>query len=50
MTMAWWEYILVALREAGWVVGGPKGATARLGMKRSMLYWKIKKLRISRVE
>jgi len=42
------EHILGALRETGWVVGGPKGAAARLGMKRSMLYWKMKKLGISR--
>ena len=41
------EHILGALRETGWVVGGPKGAAARLGMKRSMLYWKMKKLGIS---
>ncbi len=44
------EHILVALREIGWVVGGPKGAAARLGVKRSMLYWKMKKLGISRPE
>jgi transcriptional regulator of acetoin/glycerol metabolism len=44
------EHILGALRETGWVVGGPKGAAARLGMKRSLLYWKMKKLGISRPE
>jgi formate hydrogenlyase transcriptional activator len=44
------EHILGALRETGWVMGGPKGAAARLGMKRSMLYWKMKKLGISRPE
>ncbi len=44
------EHILSALRETGWVVGGAKGAAARLGMKRSMLYWKMKKLGISRPE
>ncbi len=44
------EHILGALVETGWVVGGPKGAAARLGMKRSMLYWKMKKLGISRPE
>jgi formate hydrogenlyase transcriptional activator len=44
------EHILGALRETGWVLGGPKGAAARLGMKRSMLYWKMKKLGISRPE
>jgi formate hydrogenlyase transcriptional activator len=32
------EHIVAALRETGWVVGGPKGAAARLGMKRSLLY------------
>jgi formate hydrogenlyase transcriptional activator len=42
------EHILRALRNSGWVVGGPKGAAARLGMKRSLLYWKMKKLGISR--
>ncbi len=44
------EHILDALREAGWVVGGPKGAAARLGMKRSTLLWKMKKLGVSRPE
>jgi formate hydrogenlyase transcriptional activator len=44
------EHILGALRETHWVVGGPKGAAARLGMKRSMLYWKMKKLGIARPE
>lgn len=42
------EHILGALREAGWVVGGSKGAAARLGMKRSTLYKKMMKLGISR--
>ena len=44
------EHILGALRETGWVLGGPKGAAARLGMKRSTLYKKMKKLGISRRE
>jgi DNA-binding NtrC family response regulator len=44
------EHILSALHETGWVVGGPKGAAARLGMKRSLLYWKMKQLGISRPE
>jgi formate hydrogenlyase transcriptional activator len=44
------EHILSALHETDWVVGGPKGAAARLGMKRSLLYWKMKKLGISRRE
>jgi formate hydrogenlyase transcriptional activator len=42
------EHILGALRETGWVVGGPKGAAARLGMKRSTLFKKMQKLDISR--
>ena len=42
------EHILGALRETNWVVGGPKGAAARLGMKRSTLHWKMKKLGIPR--
>jgi formate hydrogenlyase transcriptional activator len=44
------ERILDALREAGWVVGGPKGAAARLGVKRSTLHGKMKKLGLSRPE
>jgi formate hydrogenlyase transcriptional activator len=42
------EHILGALRETRWVVGGPKGAAARLGMKRSTLQKKMQKLGISR--
>jgi len=44
------EHILGALRESGWVVGGSKGAAARLGMKRSTLQKKMQKLGISRPE
>jgi formate hydrogenlyase transcriptional activator len=43
------EHILGALRETGGVLGGPGGAAARLGMKRSTLYKKMKKLGISRL-
>jgi formate hydrogenlyase transcriptional activator len=42
------EHILSALREADWVLGGPNGAAVRLGMKRSTLHWKMKKLNIRR--
>jgi len=42
------EHILGALRETNWVLGGPKGAAARLGMKRSTLHWKMKRLGIFR--
>jgi formate hydrogenlyase transcriptional activator len=44
------EHILGILRETGWVVGGPQGAASRLGMRRSTLQWKMKKLGISRAE
>ena len=42
------EHILGVLHETGWVVGGPKGAATRLGMKRSTLQKKMTKLGISR--
>ena len=42
------EHILVALRDAHWVLAGPNGAAARLGMKRTTLQSKMKKLGISR--
>jgi transcriptional regulator with GAF, ATPase, and Fis domain len=40
--------LLQALQAAGWIVGGPGGAAARLGLKRSTLISKMKKLGISR--
>jgi formate hydrogenlyase transcriptional activator len=39
--------ILQALRATGWVIGGPSGAAARLGLKRTTLIAKMKKLRIN---
>jgi formate hydrogenlyase transcriptional activator len=36
------------LEQANGVVGGPNGAAARLGMKRTTLQSKMKKLGISR--
>ena len=42
------EHIVRALREAEWIVGGPKGAAMRLGMKRTTLQSRIKKLGIAR--
>jgi len=41
------EHILGVLRDTAVVVGGPKGAASRLGMKRSTLQKKMKKLGIS---
>jgi formate hydrogenlyase transcriptional activator len=40
--------ILQTLQAAGWVVGGPGGAAARLGLPRTTLISKMKKLGISR--
>jgi formate hydrogenlyase transcriptional activator len=40
--------ILETLEEAGWVVGGPRGAAAKLGLKRTTLVAKMRRLGISR--
>jgi len=42
------EHILATLKETGWLVSGPRGAAARLGMNRSTLQFRMKKLRILR--
>jgi formate hydrogenlyase transcriptional activator len=42
------ERILQVLRETGAVIGGPQGAAARLGLKRTTLLSKMQKLGISR--
>ncbi len=42
------EQIVRALREAEWVLGGPGGAAERLGLKRTTLFYKMRKLGISR--
>jgi PAS domain S-box-containing protein len=42
------EHILRTLREAKGVIGGEDGAAARLGLKRTTLNSKLKKLRIER--
>lgn len=41
-------HIISTLREANWVVGGRNGAAARLGLNRTTLISKMRKLRISR--
>ena len=40
--------ILRTLKEVGWVIGGPKGAATKLGLKRTTLIHKMQKLGISR--
>ena len=42
------EHIVRALKGTNWVIGGPAGAAARLGMKRTTLQTRIKKLGIKR--
>jgi formate hydrogenlyase transcriptional activator len=42
------EHIRKILEQTRWVVAGPKGAAARLGIKRSTLYFRMQKLGISR--
>jgi transcriptional regulator with GAF, ATPase, and Fis domain len=44
------EHSLISqtLQAVGWVIGGPSGAAARLGVKRTTLVAKMKKLGISR--
>jgi formate hydrogenlyase transcriptional activator len=40
------EHILATLKETKWLVSGPRGAAARLGMNRSTLQFRMKKLGI----
>ncbi len=40
------QQILAALEQSNWVVAGPNGAAARLGMKRSTLQFRMRKLGI----
>ena len=42
------EHILRALRESRGQIGGPRGAAARLGLKRTTLQSKLKQMRIAR--
>jgi formate hydrogenlyase transcriptional activator len=42
------DHICKALLATRWVVAGPDGAAARLGIKRSTLYFRMQKLGISR--
>jgi len=40
--------ILETLEQAAWIVGGPRGAAGKLGLKRTTLLAKMKRLGISR--
>jgi formate hydrogenlyase transcriptional activator len=40
--------ILETLEQAGWIVGGPRGAAAKLGLKRTTLLAKMRRFGISR--
>jgi formate hydrogenlyase transcriptional activator len=42
------EHILRALRECNWVIGGKRGAAVRLGLKRTTLQSRVRKLGIER--
>jgi len=42
------EHILKALQAANWVLAGPRGAAAKLGMKRTTLQSRMQKLGVSR--
>ncbi|HWO27368.1 MAG TPA: hypothetical protein VNO32_01075, partial [Candidatus Acidoferrum sp.] len=39
--------ILAACQRANWKLGGPRGAAARLGLKRTTLFYKMKRLGIT---
>jgi len=40
------DRVLQAIRASNWVIGGPNGAAARLGMKRTTLAYRIRRLNI----
>jgi formate hydrogenlyase transcriptional activator len=42
------DHILRVLEASNWVIGGRNGAAERLGMKRTSLVYKMRRLRISR--
>jgi len=44
------QHIVQALAESNWVIGGPKGAAARLGLQRTTLISKMQRLGVSRAE
>jgi transcriptional regulator with GAF, ATPase, and Fis domain len=48
MEQAECEHITKTLKETNWVLGGPKGAAERLGLKRTTLISKMRRLGLSR--
>jgi formate hydrogenlyase transcriptional activator len=42
------KHILAVLEETDWVLAGPKGAALRLGVKRSTLQFRMKKMGLVR--
>src|SRR5437660_5622842 len=40
--------IVETIEQAGWIVGGPRGAAAKLGLKRTTLLAKMRRLDVSR--
>src|SRR5690606_7594051 len=42
------RHIIAALERSNWVLSGPNGAAAKLGIKRSTLQFRMRKLGISR--
>jgi formate hydrogenlyase transcriptional activator len=42
------RHVLAALESANWIIAGPNGAAQRLGLKRSTLQFRMRKLGISR--
>jgi formate hydrogenlyase transcriptional activator len=42
------RHVLAALESSNWVLAGPNGAAARLGMKRSTLQFRMRKLGLAR--
>jgi len=44
------DHIRKTLEQTRWVVAGPNGAAARLGIKRSTLYFRMQRLDISRTK
>jgi formate hydrogenlyase transcriptional activator len=44
------EHIIEVLRQTRGVLSGPRGAAARLGVKRTTLQYKLQRLGISRTE